>query len=322
MPHPRIVIPDDDPVAYGSIDHPDLRRLTDIGEVVYYGTRPADRAEFFRRIADADALINVRGYSKFDEETFANAPKLKHVAVLGVGIDNVDVEAARRHGVTVTNTPGANFESVAEIAMGLVLAVARTIPLSDRRMREGIWQQVRGPRLYGRTAGIVGLGIIGRHFARICQGFGMRTIGWSRSQDPQRAAECGVEMVERDELFRQADVVSLHLASTLETRGFVSHHELSLMKPTAILVNTARGAVVDAPALYECLKEHRIFGAGLDVHVPEPYPLEQNIFKDLDNVVLMPHGGGSTWEAAAKVQQMPVDNLIAFFQGNPTNVVT
>jgi phosphoglycerate dehydrogenase-like enzyme len=94
------------------------------------------------------------------------------------------------------------------------------------------------------------------------------------------------------------------------------------MKPTAILVNTARGAVVDAPALYECLKERRIFGAGLDVHVPEPYPLELNIFKDLDNVVLMPHAGGSTWEAAAKVQQVPVDNLVAFFQGNPQNVVT
>ena len=321
MARPKIVIPDDDPVAYGGMDNPDLQRLTECGEVVYYGTRPADRAEFFRRIADADALINVRGYSKFDDETFEHAPRLKLVSVLGVGTDNVDLEAARRHGVTVTNTPGSNYESVAEMALALALAVARTIPLSDRRMREGIWQQVRGPRLAGRTAGVVGLGLIGRHFARICQGLGMRTIGWSWSNDPERAAACGVELVERDELFRQADVVSLHLRSTPEARGFVGRRELALMKPTAILVNTARGAVVDQEALYETLKERRIFGAGLDVHVPEPLPLELNIFKDLDNVVLMPHGGGSTWEAAAKTQQMPVDNIIAFFAGRPENVV-
>src|SRR2546421_3162724 len=124
----KIVIPDDDPVAYGGMEHADLRRLTRYGEVDYYGTRYADREEFFRRIVDADAVINVRGYSRFDDEALERAPRLKLISILGTGTDNVDLEAARRRGVTVTNTPGSNSESVAEMALALTLAVARTIP--------------------------------------------------------------------------------------------------------------------------------------------------------------------------------------------------
>ena len=321
MPPVRIVIPDDDPVYYGSPDHPQFERLRAYGEVVHYGTRPADLEELYRRLADADAAINVRGYSKFTEETFARAPRLKMVSVVGTGVDNFDLAAASRHGVTVCNTPGINYQSVAELGLGLLLAVARNLPISDRRMRQGIWQQDKGPELAGKTVGLLGLGLIGQRFAEMCGALGMRVIGWSFRHDPERAAACGVELVERDEVFRQADIVSLHIRATPETRGFVGRRELSLMKPTAILINTARGAVVDAEALRDALVERRIFGAGLDVHVPEPYPLKQNIFKDLDNVVLLPHLGGSTFESAERTQQLTVDNIIAFLEGRPENVV-
>jgi D-3-phosphoglycerate dehydrogenase len=321
MPSARIVIPDDDPVFYGRPDHPQIERLRSYGEVVYHGVRPADLDELYGRMAEADAVINVRGYSKFTEEAFARLPRLKMVSVVGTGVDNFDLAAASRHGVAVCNTPGINYQAVAELALGLTLAVARHLPIADRQMRQGLWIQERGPELAGKTVGILGLGLIGQRFAQICTALGMRVIAWSFNQDPARAAACGVELVDRDELFRQADVVSLHIRSTPETLGFVGRRELALMKPTAILVNTARGAVVDAEALRDALVERRIFGAGLDVHVPEPYPLEQNIFKDLDNVVLLPHLGGSSWEAAERTQQMTVDNVIAFLEGRPEHVV-
>jgi phosphoglycerate dehydrogenase-like enzyme len=222
--------------------------------------------------------------------------------------------------VTVCNTPGVNSVAVAELALGLMLAAARHIRLGDRWMRDGLWQQERGPELRGKTLGLIGLGMIAQRLAELGRGIGMSVIGWSFTPNPERAAALGIELVERDEVFRRADVVSLHVRSTPETRGFVGARELALMKPSAILVNTARGAVVDAPALREALLAGQIAGAGLDVHVPEPHTLEANLFKDLDNVVITPHLGGSSYEASVRTQRMTVDNIIAFLEGRPVNV--
>ena len=317
-----IVIPDDAPPAYGGPEQEDLRRLAPFGTVRVHTTRFADRDEFFSRIADAHVVINVRAYSAFDDEALAHAPKLKLISILGTGTDNVDLEAATRRGVAVTNTPGVGAPSVAELALGLMLACARAIPLSDARVREGIWQHVEGPELAGKTVGLLGLGAIGQYFARLCQGLGMRTLGWSWRSDPERAANCGVELVERDDLFRQSDVLSVHLRNTPEARGFVGRRELfELMKPTAILVNTARGALVDEQALADALRERRIAAAGIDVYTQEPLPVESNPFKNLDNAVLMPHMGAVTREANARSRTMPVDNIIAFLEGRPEHVV-
>jgi phosphoglycerate dehydrogenase-like enzyme len=302
----QVVVPDDYPVAYGSPDHQELRRLAPYGSVTVHTTRWADRAELFRRIEPADMVVNVRAYSVFDDEAFGHAPRLKMISILGTGTDNVDLEAATRHGVVVTNTPGIGAVPVAELALGLMMAVARAIPLSDRRLRAGTWQHEVGPELHGKTLGLLGLGAIGQQFARIGQGIGMRVIGWSFRQDAARAAAIGVELVERDELFRQADVVSVHLRNSPEAGGLVGRRELGLMKETAILINTARAAIVDQDALVEALRARRIAGAGLDVHPQEPLPPEANPFKDLDNVVLMPHA---------------VDNIITFLEGHPEYVV-
>ena len=321
MPGVQIVVPDDYPPAYGSAEQEDLQRLAGYGTVTIHTTRYADRAEFFRRIAPAEVVINIRAYSVFDDEALSHAPNLRMISILGNGTDNVDLAAATRRGITVTNTPGVGAPSVAELALGLMLATARAIPLSDRRLRDGTWQHVEGPELHGKTLGLLGLGAIGQHFARIGNGLGMRVISWSFRQDAARAAAVGAALVERDDLFRQADVVSVHLRNTPEARNFVGRRELALMKSTALLINTARGALVDQDALAEALRAGQIAGAGLDVYVQEPLPSDSNPFRDLDNVVLMPHAGAVTHEANTRSRKMPVDNIIAFLEGRPEHVV-
>ena len=321
MPSVKIVIPDDFPISYGSVSHPDLARLQSYGDVVTHTTRFADRDEFFSRIGEADVVINVRAYSRFDDEALSKAPKLKLISIQGVGTDNVDLEAARARGVVVTNTPGVNSVSVAEMAIGLIFAVVRAIPLSDRRMREGIWQHPPAFELQGKTLGLLGLGAIGSYTAKLAAGLGMKAIAWSWNNDPERAARLGIELVERDDLFRRADVVSVHLRNTPEARGSVGKHELYLMKPSAILINTARAAILDQDAVVEALQAGKIAGAGFDVYLTEPLPPEENPFKDLDNVVLQPHAGGVTAESSERSNRAPVDNVIAFLEGRPVNIV-
>jgi D-3-phosphoglycerate dehydrogenase len=321
MAERQIVVPDDFPPAYHSADEENLRRLASHGGVTVHTTRFADRAEFFSRIAPAEVVINVRAYSTFDDEAFAHAPNLKMVSILGTGTDNVDLEAATRHGVVVTNTPGVGAPSVAEMTFGLLLAVARAIPLSHERLRAGTWQHIEGPELMGKTLALLGIGAIGSRVARIGQGLGMRVIAWTFNNDPARASTLGVELVERDEVFRQADVLSIHLRNSPQARNFVGARELALMKPSAILINTARAAIVDQDALVEALRAGRLAGAGIDVFLQEPLTPEANPYIDMPNVVLAPHHGAVTREANDRARKMPVDNIIAFLEGRPEHVV-
>ena len=317
----HIVIPDDYPPTYARPDQVDLARLAAYGTLSLHTSRALSRAELLQRIASADVLINVRAYTLLDAEAMAAAPKLRMISILGTGTDNVDLSAATRRGIVVTNTPGVGAASVAELTLGLMLAVARTIPVADAQLRQGVWRHREGPELEGKTLGVLGLGAIGRRVARLGQGLGMRVLGWSFTRDAARAKTLGIELVDKDDLFRQADVVSVHLRSTPEARGFVGSHELALMKPSAILINTARAALLDQDALVKALREARIAGAGLDVFLEEPLPVDRNPFKDFDNVVLTPHLGAVTREASARSRAMPVDNIIAFLEGRPQHVV-
>jgi phosphoglycerate dehydrogenase-like enzyme len=298
-----------------------LRRLAPHGDVKLYTTRAVDRGELFARIAEANVVINVRAYTMLDDEALSHAPSLKMVSILGTGTDNVDLAAASRRGITVTNTPGVGAPSGAELTLGLILAVTRAIPVSDGRLRVGTWQHVEGPELAGKTLGLLGLGAIGQYMARLGRGLDMRVVAWSFLKDLERAARLGVELVERDDVFRQSDIVSLHLRNTPEVRGLVGARELALMKPSAYLVNTARGALVDADGLAAALRSGHIAGAALDVFTEEPLPPANNPFRDLPNVVLTPHIGAVTAEAAARSRAMPIDNIIAFLSGHPQNEV-
>lgn len=317
-----IVIPDDFPPMYASVDQVDLVRLRPYGAVRLHTTRAADRSELFTRLAPAEVVINVRAYTALDDEAFSHAPRLRMVSILGTGTDNVDLAAASRRGITVTNTPGVGAPSVAELTLALMLALVRAIPLSDARVRQGAWQHVEGPELAGKTLGLLGLGAIGAYVARLARALGMHVIAWSFAHDPARAERLGVELIaERDEVFRRADVVSVHLRNTPEVRGLVGGRELALMKPGAYLINTARGALVDEAALADALRVRRIAGAALDVFTEEPLPPGRNHFVDLDNVILTPHTGAVTREANARSRAMPVDNIIAFLEGRPEHVV-
>jgi D-3-phosphoglycerate dehydrogenase len=315
----RIVVPDDSPPVYQESPET-LEPLRQRGKVEVFSTRAASREELISRLTDAEAAINVRAYTVFDAELLDQLPKLRLISILGTGTDNVDLVAASERGVVVTNTPGASTYSVAETALALMMAAARHLPLTDRKMRAGEWYHQKGIELHGKTIGIVGLGAIGQAMAKMAAGLGMPILAWSFRRDEERARACGAELVELDELLRRSDVVSLHVRASAETRGLIGRRELALMKPTAILVNTARGALVDEEALAEALREGRLFAAGLDVYQKEPLPADSPL-RGLDNVVLLPHVGWVTFEASRRLEQMPVDNILAFMEGKPVNVV-
>lgn len=254
--------------------------------------------ELARLIKGFDALI-VRSKPRVTRQVIEAADRLRVIARAGVGLDNIDVEAAKERGIAVVNAPESVTQSVAELAVGLMLAVMRKIALSDRKMREGHWikHEAVGTELYGKVLGVVGFGRIGRAVARICRfGFGMRVLYTDVSCNVEAGKELGAECVDLDTLLREADVVTIHVPLTPETRHLIDERRLRSMKRTAILINTARGAVVDTNALVKALKEGWIAGAGLDVFEEEPLPKDHPLL-GLDNVVLTPHIGASTQEA-------------------------
>ena len=309
-----IVIPDDYPPTYATLEQPDLQRLAAYGSVRLHTSRAVDRADLFGRIVTADVIINVRAYTLLDDEAFQHAPRLKLISILGTGTDNVDLEAATRRGVSVTNTPGVGAPSVAELTVGLILGLVRAIPSSDARLRAGVWQHHEGPELAGKTLGLLGLGAIGQYVARLGGALGMRVIAWSYSTDPGRADRLGVELVERDDVFRRADVVSVHLRNTAEVRGLVGARELALMKPTAYLINTARGALVDEAALAAALRTRQIAGAALDVYTEEPLPPDSPLWA-MDNVIVSPHSASTVSTENEALTDLFLDNLARFADG-------
>jgi D-3-phosphoglycerate dehydrogenase len=311
---PQIVIPDDaPPVMAPSAAY---RTLLDRQAVAYHNTLPSGEEGLTERIAGAAVVINIRSSTRFTDAVFQQSPNLRLLSLWGTGTDNVDLAAAARHGVTVTNTPGVSAFSIAEHTLALMLATARRIPCVDAKIRQGHWPRGQAVQMHGKTLGIVGLGAVGRQFARLGTGIGMRVIAWTMHPNPA----LGFELVPLDELLRSSDVVSLHLRLSSETRGFIGKSEIGKMKPSAILINTARGAIVDEQALLDALTSNRIAGAGLDVFEVEPLPHGHPLTR-LENVVLTPHSAGVTPEALEAGLKLSIDNVWNFLDGRPTNVV-
>jgi D-3-phosphoglycerate dehydrogenase len=314
-----IVVPDDFPSVFsGTAAH---ERAKTIGAVRVFTERGADQEdELIRRIGDARVAINIRAHARFTDAVFARCPNLKLVSVWGTGTDNLDLNAAGMRGVTVCNTPGINAFAVAEHALTLALAVARKITLLDRQMREGQWPREMLTQLLGKTLGVFGMGTIGARLAVIAQGIGMNVLGWSARGDSGRLERAGVAAAAKEEILARADVVSLHVRLSPETRGFIGRKELALMRPSAILVNTGRGALVDKDALLQALRERRIMGAGLDVFHQEPIAPDDPLLA-LPNVVCSPHNAGQTPEVIRDGLLAAVQNVEAFLRGKPANVV-
>ncbi len=310
----RIVIPDDAPPVMAP-SHA-YRKLLELSHVDYYDSLPGSEEVLMERIVGAEIVINIRSSTSFGESVFRRAPNLRLLSLWGTGTDNIDLDAAARYGVTVTNTPGVSAFSVAEHALALMLAVARRIPRLDAEVRQGRWPRGQAAQMHGKTLGIVGLGAVGRQFGRLGAGIGMHVKAWTMHPDPAR----GFELVSLDDLFRQSDVVSLHLRLSADTRGFIGAGELDKMKPSAILINTARGPIVDQEALLDALTAGRIAGAGLDVFDVEPLAPDHRLTR-LENVVLTPHSAGITPEVLEAGLQLSIDNVWNFVGGHPTNVV-
>jgi D-3-phosphoglycerate dehydrogenase len=258
-----IVVPDDFPAALAGT--PALARLKTIGRVTHHETRPADAAELARRIAGAAVVLNIRAYSKFTADLLAGCPTLRLISVWGTGTDHVDLEACRRRGVAVSNTPGANALAVAEHTVALMLAAARQVPRLDRQVRDGAWPRGLSIQLHGKTLGIIGFGSIGRQFASLAKGIGMEVLSWTFHPDAVRPAPTGIRFVPLDHLLSQADVISIHIRASEKTRRLLNREAFQKMKPSGILVNTARASIVDSEAMIAALKSGRLAAAGLDV---------------------------------------------------------
>ncbi len=315
---PSVAVPDDYPPVLGPSAA--FASLRDRARLSYHASLPPSKDVLLERIAQADGVVNIRSSVPFAADVFAECPRLRALSLWGTGTDHVDLDAAAACGVVVTNTPGVSAIAMAEHALALMLAVARDIPRIDTKTRKGAWPRGFVTQLHGKTLGVVGLGAIGLQTARIARGIGMRVLAWTRTPRGKPVADIGAELVGLDDLFRRSDVVSLHVRLTSETTGMVGKREFALMKDSAILINTARGAVVDEAALLDALRGGAIRGAGLDVFDREPLP-ENHPLADLHEVVLTPHSGGVTTEALDRGLQMAVDNLFAALAGRPENRV-
>lgn len=309
----RIIIPDDfPPVISGT---PALQTLQAYGDVTVYTSRPETQDELIARIREAHTVVNIRAYCKFTAAVLQACPRLQHLAIWGTGTDNVDLEAARAAGITVTNTPNTATDAVAEQGLALMLAVARKVPCLDAQVKRGEWVRGMLTQLCGKTLGIIGTGAIGLRMAQLGLGIGMSVLAWSYHPNQEAAKRLGFRYVpSMVDVLRQADVVSLHLRYTPETAGLIGAQELALMKPTAILINTARGQLVDQQALYAALRDGTIAGAGLDVFVQEPIAPDDPLLT-LPNVVLSPHTAGTTPEALMNGLTLCAANVVAFLKG-------
>jgi phosphoglycerate dehydrogenase-like enzyme len=270
-------------------------------------------------VGNAEIVVAMRERTSFTAARFARLPALRLLVTTGMRNAAIDLDAARASGVLVCGTGSASTPT-AEHTWALLLALARHVPDEHQRMREGGWQSTLGFDLAGKTLGLAGLGNLGGQVARVGAAFGMDLVAWSANLAAERCAEVGARLVGREELFRVSDVLTIHLVLSDRTRGLVGDHEFGLMKPSALLVNTSRGPILDSDALVEALQKRRIAGAALDVYDTEPLP-EDSPLRSAPNVVLTPHLGYVTENSYRVFYEEAVADIGAWFAGNPTRVL-
>ena len=281
--------------------------------------------EIAPRIGDAELVLLNK--CRMDEQILSQCPNLKWVGIIATGTDNLDLEACRRHGVSVANVPGYSTYSVAQMTFSLLLAICQCAERYDRAVKDGFWQlgipQSYGllpqMELYGKTFGVYGYGSIGRQSARIAKAFGMRVLVCTRTVRPEYAAD-GVEFVDLDTLLRQSDVLSLHCPATPQTRGLISAEALQKMKRGAILLNTARGALVEEAAVTEALHTGQLGFYGADAFATEPLPADSPLRRE-PHALLTPHIAWTTKEALQNLMDITTQNLSSFLDGNGEHIV-
>jgi phosphoglycerate dehydrogenase-like enzyme len=314
----RIAVLDD--YQYVAASLADWSLLPEAVEVVEFADHIGDVDTLVTRLQPFDVVVAMRERTPFPRAVLERLPNLRLLVTTGARNPSIDVAAARECGVTVCGT-GAHPTGTAELTWALILGVARHLPQEDASVRAGGWQQSIGTDLAGGVLGVLGLGRLGERVARIGQAFGMDVVAWSQNLTDERAAEVGVRRVGKEHLLETADVVTIHLQLSDRTRGLLGHTELARMKPTAILVNTSRGPIVDEAALVQALREGTIAGAGLDVFDTEPLPRHHPL-RELRRAVLTPHLGYVTEATYRVFYRDAVEDVAAFLEGAPIRVLT
>lgn len=300
------------PRSYGKADPTLFDRLKSAGyELVMNDSGGIlTKEQMMEKIASCTGVI--LGVDPMDADVIAAAPGLRAISKYGVGVDNIDLAAAKARGVQVSKTVGANADAVADYAFALMLALARRVIPIDRKCRQGDWGKITTSDVSGKTLGLFGLGAIGKGVARRAQGFAMKVLAYDVYWDDAYASQNNIEKVAPERIFKEADFISLHLPLTPETRNMVGQAQIAMMKPSAFLINTARGGLIDESALLLALQEGRIAGAGMDAFAQEPP--EDKAWFALDNVVLGSHCAASTLGATESMGQMATDNLLRDLQ--------
>ncbi|HSF32227.1 MAG TPA: D-2-hydroxyacid dehydrogenase family protein [Candidatus Tectomicrobia bacterium] len=296
-----------------------IERLRACGEVLIFRQPITSEEELIDALRDVRILIPIRERTRLTARVLEALPNLEMIAQTGSNAPHLDLDAATRRGIVVCISGGSGGQSTAELTFALMLAVMRRIPQEHQAMRAGHWQTSQGVGLDGKSLGIIGLGRIGSRVAHIAQAFSMRVLATGFTLTPERAMAHGVRMAALEDLLARSDVVSIHLRFSERSDKLIGRPELRLMKPTAYLINTARGAIVDESALIEALRHRRIAGAGLDVFAQEPVD-PGNPLLQLDNVVCTPHIGFVTQETYEQMLGGAVENIINYLDGHPTNV--
>ncbi|WP_258358619.1 phosphoglycerate dehydrogenase [Moorella sulfitireducens (nom. illeg.)] len=301
------------PRSFGATSTRPLDMLREKGYKVVLNLqgRPFKQEELLELAADADGLLV--GIDEVSRQVIEGSPSLKVISKYGVGIDNIDLQAARERGIIVTNTPGVNTEAVADLAVALMLCAARQVAAADHSVRKGEWKKFMGVSLFKKTIGILGTGQIGRAVARRLKGFETKLLLYDIARDEEFAAAVGGRYAGLAEVLQEADFVSVHLPLLPATRNLIGEAELRRMKAGAIIVNTARGGIIDETALVKALREKWIRGAALDTFSVEPLANEE--LRKLPNVVLTPHIGAYTEEAVSMMGMQAARNLIDALEG-------
>jgi phosphoglycerate dehydrogenase-like enzyme len=288
-------------------------------EIVSFRDHLADHGAIVQRLQDFEVIVAMRERTPFPRALLEKLPRLRLLVSTGMRNASIDLAAARERGVVVCGTPGA-AGTTGELTWGLILALFRQIPREDRSLRDGRWQTTVGLGLAGKTLGIIGLGTIGSQVAKVGAAFNMEVIAWSQNLDAERASRAGAKRVERDELLARADAVTIHLVLGERTRGLIGERELARMKPTAFLVNTSRGPIVDVAALAAALRKGTIAGAGIDVYGSEPIAPDHPLLA-APNTVLTPHLGYVTRESYSAYFRGAVEDIAAWRRGAPMRVL-
>lgn len=310
------VIDDWQDVASGVVD---WSVLQSVGQVHFLHDYPADTALMIERLKGFEVICVMRERSTFDRALLEGLPRLKLLVTGGMRNAAIDIAAAKALGIQVCGTDSYK-QAAPELTWALIMASTRNLLVEANAVRDGGWQVGLGGDLYGKTLGILGLGSIGQKVAQFAQVFGMRVIAWSENLTPERAAESGVTWVSKRELFEQADILTVHLVLSDRSRGLVDAQALGWMKPTARLVNTARGPIVDEQALVQALSTGRLAGAALDVYSQEPLPAEHP-FRRLPNVLATPHVGYVSEQNYRQFYQQMIEAIQAWADGMPIRVL-